>query len=92
VQIYCIGDFFVVKYREILRLHAQEVTQGGIVSSCGLLGTRELGEDPNHVLRNGTMVKVGVVFLQVDHLFHNWIIFLSQVDQQDCTTGLITWL
>lgn len=29
------GGFFVVKYREILRLHAQEVTQRGIASSTG---------------------------------------------------------
>lgn len=25
----------MIKYREILRLHAQEVTQRGIASSCG---------------------------------------------------------
>src|SRR5690606_17187065 len=34
VQIYYIGGFFVVKYREILRLHAQGVSQRGIASSC----------------------------------------------------------
>ena len=35
MQIYYLGGFFVIKYREILRLHAQEVTQRGIASSCG---------------------------------------------------------
>jgi len=35
VQIYYIGGFFVIKYREVLRLHAQEVTQRGIASSTG---------------------------------------------------------
>lgn len=34
VQIYYIGGFFMVKYREILRLHAQGVAQRGIASSC----------------------------------------------------------
>lgn len=35
MQIYYIGGFFVIKYREVLRLHAQEVTQRGIASSTG---------------------------------------------------------
>lgn len=34
VQIYYIGGLFVVKYREILRLHAQGLSQRGIASSC----------------------------------------------------------
>ncbi|WP_243647021.1 helix-turn-helix domain-containing protein [Scopulibacillus darangshiensis] len=33
-QIHYIGGFFVVKYREILRLHAQGVSQRGIAASC----------------------------------------------------------
>lgn len=34
VQIHCIGVFFVAKYRGILRLHAQGLSQRGIDSSC----------------------------------------------------------
>src|SRR5699024_8878889 len=34
-QIYYIGGFFGVKYREIIRLQAQEATQRGISSSTG---------------------------------------------------------
>lgn len=29
------GGFFVIKYREILRLHAQDLSNRGIASSCG---------------------------------------------------------
>lgn len=35
MQIYYMSKFFVIKYREILRLQSQEVSKRGIASSCG---------------------------------------------------------